>query len=187
MVIALIALFVAMGGSAYAALNLPANSVGTKQLKNGAVTSVKVKTGSLQASNFAAGQIPAGPTGPTGPSNAYARWNNGPIGLGGKILSLNIPQAGAYVLWAKATVGNGEGIAQVVTCRLAAQSDVDQTTTVTPSRTSFPATSTSAVIMTVAHVFSAPGVADLTCSGGTSAEWVKITAIRVGNLTNTGP
>ena len=33
-VIALIALFVALGGTSYAALNLPANSVGTRQLKN---------------------------------------------------------------------------------------------------------------------------------------------------------
>lgn len=38
MVVALIALFVALSGGAYAAINLPANSVGTKQLKNGAVT-----------------------------------------------------------------------------------------------------------------------------------------------------
>jgi hypothetical protein len=41
-VIALIALFVALGGTSYAALSLPPNSVGTRQLKNGAVTSKKV-------------------------------------------------------------------------------------------------------------------------------------------------
>ena len=41
-VIALIALFVALGGSAYAALNLPKNSVGAKQLKRGAVTPAKL-------------------------------------------------------------------------------------------------------------------------------------------------
>jgi hypothetical protein len=33
-----IALFVALGGTSYAAFSLPAGSVGTKQLKNGAVT-----------------------------------------------------------------------------------------------------------------------------------------------------
>ena len=37
-VIALIALFVALGGTSYAALNLPAGSVGTRQLKNRSVT-----------------------------------------------------------------------------------------------------------------------------------------------------
>ncbi len=37
-VIALLALFVALGGTSYAALNLPAGSVGTRQLKNRSVT-----------------------------------------------------------------------------------------------------------------------------------------------------
>ena len=78
MIVALIALLVAMGGSAYAVSNLPPNSVGTKQLKDGAVTSAKlrngvvtakkVKMGSLLASNFKAGQLPQGPKGATGPA-----------------------------------------------------------------------------------------------------------------------
>ena len=41
--IALVALFVALGGSSYAALRLPRNSVGGKQLKRNAVASPKVK------------------------------------------------------------------------------------------------------------------------------------------------
>ncbi|MGA8746318.1 MAG: hypothetical protein WB507_10695 [Solirubrobacterales bacterium] len=65
-VISCLALFIALGGAAYAATKLPANSVGTKQLKGGAVTAAKVKSGSLLASNFAAGQLPAGPQGLTG-------------------------------------------------------------------------------------------------------------------------
>ncbi len=40
--IAYLALFVAMGGTGYAASQLPKNSVGTKQIKNGAVTKPKV-------------------------------------------------------------------------------------------------------------------------------------------------
>ena len=43
MVVALVALFVSLGGSAYAALSLPKNSVGTAQLKNGAVTAAKLR------------------------------------------------------------------------------------------------------------------------------------------------
>ena len=42
LVVSLLALFVALGGTGYAAFSLPTNSVGTKQLKNGAVTSKKV-------------------------------------------------------------------------------------------------------------------------------------------------
>jgi hypothetical protein len=49
-VIALIALFVALGGTSYAALNLPANSVGTRQLKNRAVNAAKLNPSSVAAS-----------------------------------------------------------------------------------------------------------------------------------------
>jgi hypothetical protein len=48
MVIACVALLVALGGGAYAAFKLPKNSVGTKQIKNDAVTGAKVKDGSLK-------------------------------------------------------------------------------------------------------------------------------------------
>src|SRR5919108_4804559 len=42
-VVSLVALFVALGGTGYAAIKLPANSVGTKQLKKKAVTLKKIK------------------------------------------------------------------------------------------------------------------------------------------------
>ncbi|MEA2421652.1 MAG: hypothetical protein QOF55_751 [Thermoleophilaceae bacterium] len=63
MTVALIALFVALGGTGYAALKLPKNSVGSKQIKKNAVTSSKVANGSLLARDFKAGQLPAGPQG----------------------------------------------------------------------------------------------------------------------------
>jgi hypothetical protein len=66
-VIATLALFLALGGGAWAATTLPKNSVGSSQLKNGAVTGGKVKNGSLVAGDFASGQLPAGPAGPAGP------------------------------------------------------------------------------------------------------------------------
>jgi hypothetical protein len=47
MVVACLALFVALGGLGYAAVTLPANSVGTPQLKKNAVTGAKVKNKSL--------------------------------------------------------------------------------------------------------------------------------------------
>jgi hypothetical protein len=47
MVVAVIALLVALGGTGYAAYKLPKNSVGTKQLKKNAVNSAKVKNHSL--------------------------------------------------------------------------------------------------------------------------------------------
>ena len=69
-VLAFLALLVALGGTSYAAITLPANSVGTKQLKKNAVTGNKVKNRSLKAADFAAGQLPQGPKGDQGPAGA---------------------------------------------------------------------------------------------------------------------
>ena len=49
-VVAYVALFVALGGTSYAAINLPANSVGSKQIKNHSITPIKLdpsKTGAV--------------------------------------------------------------------------------------------------------------------------------------------
>ncbi|MFL5829065.1 MAG: hypothetical protein ACJ76X_04040 [Solirubrobacteraceae bacterium] len=45
--ISYLALFVALGGTSYAAINLPAGSVGPRQLKNGAVTTSRLANGSV--------------------------------------------------------------------------------------------------------------------------------------------
>jgi len=58
---ATIALFIALGGSAYAATRLPARSVGGKQLKANAVTGAKVKNHSLNGRDIdlaALGTVP---------------------------------------------------------------------------------------------------------------------------------
>lgn len=68
--VALLALLVALGGTSYAALKLPRNSVGNPQIKRNAVTGDKVQDGSLFANDFAAGQIPKGPKGDAGPQGA---------------------------------------------------------------------------------------------------------------------
>jgi hypothetical protein len=47
LVISLLALFIALGGTSYAAIALPKNSVGTKQLKKNAVTGPKIKNGAV--------------------------------------------------------------------------------------------------------------------------------------------
>jgi hypothetical protein len=66
LVISVVALVVALAGTSYAALSLPKNSVGSKQIKANAVTSSKVKNRSLRPTDFKAGQLPAGPQGPKG-------------------------------------------------------------------------------------------------------------------------
>jgi hypothetical protein len=64
-IVATVALFVALGGVGYAALTLPANSVGTRQLKNGSVTLRKISRGARRALHGQGGLI--GPQGPRGP------------------------------------------------------------------------------------------------------------------------
>jgi hypothetical protein len=61
-----LALFVAVGGTSYAATSLPDGSVGTRQLKDGAVTAAKVRNHSLLARDFASGQLLVGPRGAAG-------------------------------------------------------------------------------------------------------------------------
>ena len=80
-VISVIALCIALGGTSYAALTLPKNSVGAKQIKKGAVRSSDVKNRSLLAKDFKSGQLPAGERGPAGP--AGERGPAGPAGARG--------------------------------------------------------------------------------------------------------
>ena len=84
LVVSLVALSVALGGTGYAAVVLPANSVGAKQIKRNAVTAAKVKDSSLRASDFRPGQLPAGAAGPVGPAGATGpRGPEGPRGVEG--------------------------------------------------------------------------------------------------------
>src|SRR3954451_22337955 len=76
-VMATFAVFVVLGGGAYAATKLPKNSVGAAQLKKNAVTSPKVKNGTLLAADFKAGQLPAGAAGAQG-----AKGDKGDPGVG---------------------------------------------------------------------------------------------------------
>ena len=203
MVIAMIALAVALGGTGYAAIVLPANSVGTKQLKKSAVTSVKVKDGTLLKADFKAGQIPAGPAGaagaagsagpggPPGPSDAFSGFKNGPIAAPGTlstVATLNVPVAGKYVIVGKAWLRDNVNTSVLVFCQLVAGGDSDETrATLTGNSAGF-VTGTS-MAFNVAHEFAAAGVVELKCNAfgvNVLINNIKITAIKVGNLTNTG-
>jgi hypothetical protein len=105
LVVSIIALIVALGGTGYAATKLPTNSVGSAQLAKGAVrnadlaggavTSSKVRDGSLLVKDFKGGRLPAGargaegsagPQGPQGPTGATgATGATGPQGPTGTV------------------------------------------------------------------------------------------------------
>lgn len=70
-VVAYLALFVAVGGTSYAALtitgkNVKDSSLSGLDIKNSTLTGADVKNRSLRARDFRAGQLPAGPQGPPG-------------------------------------------------------------------------------------------------------------------------
>jgi hypothetical protein len=80
-VVSTVCLFILLGGGAYAATQLPRNSVGSAQIKRGAVTSSEVKNRSLLARDFKRGQLPRGRRGATGPAGLPGR--PGPAGAPG--------------------------------------------------------------------------------------------------------
>src|SRR4051794_12295450 len=85
-VMASIAVFIALGGSSYAAFKLPKNSVGAREIRSGAVTSNEIKNGSvktqdLEPSTRAALAGERGPQGPRGATGAVgATGPQGPAG-----------------------------------------------------------------------------------------------------------
>jgi hypothetical protein len=86
LIISMLALVVALGGTGYAAISIPRNSVGSAQLKKNAVTGPKVKDGSLSAADFVRGSFPKGPQGtPGAPGQDGAPGAQGPAGDWGMI------------------------------------------------------------------------------------------------------
>jgi len=143
--VTLLAFVVLCGGGAYAASRLGKSTVGTRQLKKNAVTSAKVKDGSLRRPDFAPGLLgtvgpgpatgPVGPRGPDGPRGAGGP--PGPAGtshvfqasgsvnfdkfssslFGSTVVTLQVPP-GSYFATATAEVQTVNATASNVICRL---------------------------------------------------------------------
>ncbi len=116
MVVACLALLVALSGTGMAAATqLGRNSVGTLQLKNLAVTNAKIRNNavnsakvaprSLLRSDFAPGQLPAGPVGPQGPAGPQGA--AGPAGPAGVIGAITVRSQQVQI--ADPGVGFGKG------------------------------------------------------------------------------
>jgi hypothetical protein len=200
MVVASLALLIALGGTSVAAVDqLRRNSVGTLQLKNnavtapkiasnaviatkirsGAVTNAKIAADAVTSAKIADGTVTA--TDLAAPTDAFVRFLNGPVAVPAALTTLAnlaISQSGSYLLTAKAYVTGGG----VVTCRLEAGSDFDSSQA-TPLLVA-PQT----ISNIVGHTFTAAGSVDFRCSGtgDAAANFIKIAAVRVANLTNTG-
>lgn len=108
-VIATMALFVALGGSSYAALTLPKNSVGAKQIKREAVGKSEIRSGAVRSRairNAAIGVIDL-----SADTQAALRGAPGPPGPAGVALRSAISSSGAQVAGnatASAPAGTGK-------------------------------------------------------------------------------
>jgi hypothetical protein len=194
MIVACAALVIALSGTGVAAVSqvVPRGSVGTPQLKINAVTSAKVKNGTLRTGDFAAGQVPVGPPGPkgdkgdpgdkgdrgpAGPSDGYSARVDGPLnvpaGTQTTVASLTISQPGKYVIWAKSNFSGGT----TVGCDLRAESDADISYV--------SGTGDKVLTAHTVHEYTAAGKADLVCTptAAATAFRARMVAIRVANLT----
>jgi hypothetical protein len=121
LVVALIALFVSLGGTSYAAFTLPKNSVGTKQLKKNAVTSVKIRNRAVTAATLDSLTVARGTTSACDPaSSAFVDCGT---------VDLTLPRAGRVLVLASAGYDGSNSNAYRGDCKLV----VDGTTTVGPT------------------------------------------------------
>lgn len=140
--VALLALFLALGGTSYAAVKLPRHSVGAAQLRKGAVTSSKVRNHSLRAVDFRHGQLPAGARGPKGDTGAAgAAGAQGPKGdtgtpgaagpgyhftTGSGATGPTLSQGGTYFVVVKASLTNPDNTNPLTgDCVAIAGADID--------------------------------------------------------------
>ena len=95
-VVSLIALFVALGGTSYAAIHLPKNSVGAKQLKNNAVVTKKIKNNAIRTNKIKDGAVTAAKINPAGltvpdATHATSATSAAPSGAAGGALAGTYP------------------------------------------------------------------------------------------------
>jgi hypothetical protein len=205
--LALLALFVALGGTSYAAVRVPANSVGPKQLEANAVTSAKVRDHSLLARDFAADSLPAGPAGATGDAGPQGpkgdpgpKGDTGPQGnpgpsavttnfsASGTISGTNVEllpigcclAPGGALILSNLVLTNQNAAATSVTCRLIGARDIDTATVGLGPAGDATATQT----LTLAGPDLGGGAIDLICTGsGVSYADADILTLKVGQLT----
>jgi hypothetical protein len=208
--VGVVALVAAVGGTAYAGVSalLPANSVGSAQVVNASLKKADVApnqaprglrglkglrgnagpSGPGGPAGAAGPNGAAGAAGPVGPTDAFSRFVNGPIAFPltlTTIANLSIPQSGRYVLFAKVFGSYLTGAGSLtITCRLVAEGDFDQ------SKMAIGVVTTSNNLqLNVVHEYAAAGSADVQCAmpvGTGTANYVKMTAVKVATLTNSG-
>lgn len=186
-VMATIAVFVALGGGAYAAFKLPANSVGSRQLKNSAVTPKKVARATIKlfkgqkgapgpkgAQGVQGPQGVQGIQGPIGPSNVYFT-SSTTVGA-----ELTLP-AGDYWVEGQCDFSNSNGTPQPGLEILTSS----QAGGIGSASATIPANGTTVASHDVTAHFASQGTLDNGCTSnaGTGVSSNTLTAIRLASVT----
>lgn len=110
-VVATMALFIALGGTSYAAIKLPHNSVGSEQIKTGAVHTgeIRDRTIRLQDISTAARASLRGLSGPQGPQGAQ-----GPAGAAAIKHFASVSASGGLIRGDAKSGGSGDAIGAYV-------------------------------------------------------------------------
>lgn len=186
--VALLALFVAMGGTTWAAVKLPRGSVGTTQLKRNAVIGPKVANHSLTGVDIKLSSLGAVPSAKRAATAAvagtvYTAHFENAVTLPDTptaplvVASLNVP-AGNYVLSAKGQMDTFNSM-QIVECALIAGADVDK------SFGQGGGSHQSQILAnSLVHSFATAGKVDLACSASNSAalSQVRLNATSVASI-----
>ena len=176
-VVAVMALFVALGGTSYAATR-----IGSKQIKNNSVRSVDIKNRTIRGKDIAAGVLGA----TLQATAAQVSRDAGPTSVGASqsftpVATLGGLEPGAYVLLAK--VNQSSNAKTEGRCRIQAEGDYDD------SNRGLRAEGTpEGHNLQLIHSFAGTGTAVLTCraAGGIwSAADAKLSAIRVSAARST--
>jgi hypothetical protein len=171
-VVALLALFVALGGTSYAA-----TKIGSKQIRNNSIRSVDIKNRAIKSRDIARGVIgstlqssAAQVVRDAGPTNVPKSSSYTPVATLGGL------EPGAYVLLAK--VNQSANIFTEGRCRIQAEGDVDDS-----NRGLRPQGTPEGHNLQLVHSFAGTGTAVLACRGADgawSASDAKLLAIRIG-------
>jgi hypothetical protein len=189
LVISLVALFVALGGTSLAAANyingkhIKPHSIPTDRLTKGAINTLHGAQGPRGPQGTQGLQGPRGDTGDIGPSNAYSGYFAPAYGVGGaykKIVSQTLG-AGSYVVAAKTSITMPT--AQGTTCKLedSIHGDLDQSTVGASGATNLGET-----VSLLAPLTTTGSLVSISCASNDPAATVAFThivAIKLGSVT----
>ncbi len=150
--ISVVALFFALGGASYAAITIPNNSVGNRQIRNNAVTFQKIAPGTIGSArinqSLVQTRVTGTCTGTTGAIGAITKsghvvcnpsapqqFGSSSTGTSVTGTSANVASralgAGSYLLFGEAYANNSAVTDSTLTCTLSVPSGATQTRTVT--------------------------------------------------------